>query len=123
MPILNKLSGAFPTALIYITVGTLIDIWTIVLLVFNPPQTEAGNFWVVGFLMTGLALLVIGLLLGRIGRADRTAELALPELTAAAMPVVVPVSPALQEIAPSTSAPSASPFTESPRQDAPMLRI
>jgi hypothetical protein len=113
MPILNKLSGAFPTALIYITVGTLIDIWTMVSLVFNAPQTQAGYFWVMGFLMTGMALLVIGLLLGRIGRADRTAELTLPELTPAAMPVVVPVSPAVQQSA----------LTESPRQDAPMLRI
>jgi hypothetical protein len=112
MPILNKLSGAFPTALIYITVGTLIDIWTIVSLVFNGPQTQAGLFWVVGFLMTGLALLVIGLLLGRIGRADRTAELTLPEVTAveaqaeqngaARMPLVVPVSSAVGGMAPGT---------------------
>ena len=122
MPMLNKLSGAFPTALIYITVGTLIDIWTIVSLVFNAPQTY---FWVVGFLMTGLALLVIGLLLGQFGRTDRTAELAVPEQVAAAVPVplVVPVSPVVQGLVASAPALNGTPVTEAPRQDAPTLRI
>jgi len=111
MPILNRLSGAFPTALIYITVGTLIGIWSIVSLVLNAPETQAGYFWVTGFLMTGLALLVIGLLLGRIGRVDRTAELALPELTTAAapVPVVVPGNLAVQGTVPTTPVPGGSP--------------
>ena len=81
MPILSTPSGAFPIALIYITIGTLIDAWTIVALYFYPPQTAWGNFWVAGFLATGSALLVIGLLLGRIGRAARSAELPPAEVT------------------------------------------
>ena len=82
------------------------EVWTIVSLVFYPPEFRTGYFWVVGFLMTGLALLVIGLLLGQIGRAARTAELPLTEVTPTAvqseqdasvlMPLVVPVSPAVQ---------------------------
>jgi len=84
MAIMNKLSAAVPTSLIYITIGTLIDIWTIVWLVYNPPETNNGNFWIVGFLMTGLALLVIGLFLGQIGRAARSAELPPHEVTPAA---------------------------------------
>lgn len=109
MPILNKLSGAFPAALIYITVGTLIVIWTLVALVFNPPESNTGTFWVVGFLVTGLALLVIGLLLGPIGRAARNAELPPPEVTAAALqaeqnaaaraPMLAPVNPAAPGLA------------------------
>jgi hypothetical protein len=124
MPILNKLSGAVPTALIYITAGTLIDVWTIVSLVFNPPDTHTGYFWAIGFLMTGLALLVIGLLYGQFGRAARTAELAVVEPTAAAAPapVVVLASPAVP--APAASAPAPKgPRVESPRQDAPALRL
>ena len=81
MAILSTPSGAFPVALIYITVGTLIDCWTLVALYFYPPETAWGNFWTVGFLATGTALLVIGLLLGRIGRAARTAELPPEEVT------------------------------------------
>lgn len=83
MPILNKLTGAFPTALIYITAGTLLAVWTIVYWAFNAPATRTGYLWVVGFLMTGLSLLSIGLLLGRIGRAARTAELPPVEVSSA----------------------------------------
>ena len=103
MSILTNPSAAFPTSLIYITVGTLIDIWTIVSLFFYPPSTDWGKFLVVGFLVTGLALLVIGLLLGPIGRAARHAELPPTEVTpavaqteqtaAANPPPVVPIAP------------------------------
>jgi hypothetical protein len=106
MAILTTPSTAFSTSLIYITVGALIDIWTIVSLVFYPPSSEWGHFLVVGFLVTGVALLIIGLLLGPIGRAARHAELPPTEVTAAVVqaeqtaaahpPVVVPLSPAQQ---------------------------
>ena len=109
MPILNKLTGAFPTALIYITAGTLIAIWTLVYWAFNTPETRDGFFWVVGFLLTGLSLLAIGLLLGKIGRAARSAELPPAEVTpaavrseqtAAAHPApVVPVGAAIPQVA------------------------
>ena len=83
MSILTAPSSAFSTSLIYITVGTLIDIWTIVSLLYYPPSTDWGHFLVIGFLVTGIALLVIGLLLGPIGRAARHAELPPTEVTAA----------------------------------------
>jgi hypothetical protein len=84
MSILTSPSGAFPTSLIYITVGTLVDIWTIVSFVFYPPETNWGRFLVVGFMVSGFALLIIGLLLGRIGRAARHAEMPPAEATPAA---------------------------------------
>jgi hypothetical protein len=68
---------------VYITLGTLLDIWTIVAWVFFPPETTWGKFWLVGFCVTGLALLIIGLLLGQIGRAAREAELPPGEVTPA----------------------------------------
>ena len=83
MPILTAPSGAFPISLVYITVGTLIDVWTIVALVYYPPETNWGYFWTVGFLVTGLAILIIGLMLGPIGRAARDAELPPTEVTPA----------------------------------------
>jgi len=83
MAILTSPSGAVPTSLVYITLGTLMDIWTIVAMVYYPPETAWGKFLSVGFLVTGLALLVIGLLLGPIGRAARHAELPPTEVTPA----------------------------------------
>jgi hypothetical protein len=83
MSILTKPSGAFSASLIYITIGTLIDIWMIVSLVFYPPSTDWGHFLVVGFLVSGFAILIIGLFLGPIGRAARHAELPPTEVTAA----------------------------------------
>lgn len=103
MPILNKLSGAFPTALIYITLGTLFTIWTLVTWAFNPPDSRDGYYWIVGFLLTGLALLLIGLFLGQIGRVTQQAGLPPKEVTPAAVesetiaasrtPLIVPASP------------------------------
>jgi hypothetical protein len=106
MAMINKRSGAFPTALVYVTVGTVIGSCTIVSLVFNAPQTQAGYLCAVAVLMTGLALLAMGLLSGRIGRPDGTAELALPELTApaASVPLVVPLNHAVHGMAPTTPA-------------------
>jgi len=83
MSILTTPSKAFPTALVYITVGVLIDIWTVVAWIFYPPETNSGKFWVAGFMVTGFALLLIGLLLGPIGRSARGAELPPKEVTPA----------------------------------------
>jgi hypothetical protein len=83
MPILSKPSGAARTAVIYVTVGALIDVWTVIYWVYlgRHPEghAEGAYYWVYGFFFTGLVLLVIGLALGRIGRAARHAELP-PEL-------------------------------------------
>src|SRR5205823_8454952 len=61
-------------------------------------------YWCFGFFLTGVTLLVIGLALGRIGRAARHAELPPPEVTqaeaqaeqnaAARAPIVAPTNPA-----------------------------
>ena len=118
MSILTTPSGAFPISLIYITVGALIDIWAAVAMFYYPPETNWGHFLLVGFLVTGLALLVIGLLLGPIGRAARHAELPPTEVTAAVSsaeqtaaanpPPVIPATsmPPGEVVVPTTSAPA-----------------
>ena len=83
MSILTTPSGAFPISLIYITLGALIDIWTVVAMIYYPPETDWGRFMVAGSFITGLALLIIGLFLGHIGRAARSAELPPTEVTTA----------------------------------------
>jgi len=103
MQFLTTPSGAFPISLIYITIGALIDIWTVVAMIYYPPETDWGRFLVAGSFITGLALLVIGLFLGHIGRAARNAELPPTEVTnavssaeqtAAANPPAVVTQPA-----------------------------
>jgi hypothetical protein len=117
MSILTSPSSAVSTSLIYITLGTLIDIWTVVSLLYYPPESDWNKFLVVGFLVSGLALLVIGLFLGPIGRAARHAELPPTEVTnavaqaeqiaAANPPVVMPVASVVPELSPPASEPVA----------------
>jgi hypothetical protein len=102
MSILTKPSGAFPAALIYITVGTLVVVWTVISLILYPPASDLGHFLIIGTLVSGVAILVIGLLLGPIGRFARHAEMPPTEVTtavestdqtaAANPPVVIPTA-------------------------------
>jgi hypothetical protein len=76
MWVFNQASTTARTALIYITAGAMLVIWTGVWYLYlhnNPPETNSIYYWCVGLLMTGLTLMVIGFGLGRIGRAARPA--------------------------------------------------
>lgn len=69
-------------ALIYVTVGALIDVWTAVYYFTVARDREITNvtwFWLSGLFLTGLTLIVLGLVLGPLGRAARKAELPPPE--------------------------------------------
>lgn len=91
------------TSLAYITAGTLLDVWVAVwYFAFGRggegPMSNTGWFWVVGLFLTGATLILIGALLGPIGRFARHAELPPVEAThaeavvqteAAQRPVVV----------------------------------
>lgn len=88
MALLSKPSFGPRTAIIYITVGALIDVWTAVwyLAFARPGQgtiTSNTQFWLWGFFLTGLTLILVGLFLGQIGRSARRAELPPPETTPA----------------------------------------
>jgi hypothetical protein len=70
-------------SILYITVGAIIDVWTATyyFFVLRPASAEHADrsqdwFWVAGFFFTGLALLIIGIFLGQIGRAAGKAEVA-----------------------------------------------
>lgn len=76
MPMLSQPSFGPRTALIYVTGGTLIDVWTLVWYFTRAePLSSSGQFWVIGLALTGLTLITLGLLLGRLGRSARAAEL------------------------------------------------
>jgi hypothetical protein len=71
-------------ALIYVTTGALIDVWTAVYYFAygrgkmsdgDPANDNTIWFWTAGFFLTGLVLILLGLFLGQLGRAARKAEL------------------------------------------------
>jgi hypothetical protein len=81
----SSTSPAARISLIYITIGSLIVIWTGVWYLYlhnNPPVvTDAAHlapvfYWVGGLGVTGAVLIVIGLAVGRIGTSARQADVA-----------------------------------------------
>jgi hypothetical protein len=107
MPLLSRPSFSAYAALMYITVGLLTDVWSGIWYWYlrnYEPADSTTWYWCYGFLLTGLALLVIGLLIGPIGRAARHAELPPHEVTpaeartqqeaAARAPMIAPANPA-----------------------------
>lgn len=97
-------------AVVYITVGAIMDVWTILWFDYMRRHGTASDgpyYWCYGFFFTGLTLIIIGLALGRIGRAARHAE-SPPDTTSsnqavrAQQPAVPPagVAPAPPGVAP-----------------------
>jgi hypothetical protein len=83
MMFLNRPSSAARTAVLYITIGVLTDVWSGIwywYLTRHPPTNDVTWFWCYGFLLSGLALAIIGLAIGQIGRSARHAELPPQEL-------------------------------------------
>jgi hypothetical protein len=133
MPILTQPAFGPRTALIYVTVGALIDVWTLVWY-FTRERALTGTeqFWVIGLILTGLTFVLLGLFLGQLGRAARRAEMPPPEVaqaeaniqnTAAANPPAVNAAPVVAggPAAPAVAAPPAPPPGAVPQQ--PTVRI
>src|SRR5262249_8192663 len=64
-------------ALAYVTAGALINVWTVVYFFTRAREGLSNNgwFWLAGFFFSGVTLIVLGLVLGPLGRAARKAEL------------------------------------------------
>jgi len=139
MPILSYPSPAARTAVIYITLGVLTGVWSGIWYFFmrsHPPDADSTWYWCYGFLLTGLALVVIGLAIGRIGRSARHAELPPDEVTttvanteqtaAARAPVIAPVNPAIPAVSVEAGKnplwPEAKPAAPAPPSAAPKHR-
>jgi RsiW-degrading membrane proteinase PrsW (M82 family) len=102
MWLFKQSSPATRSALIYITAGAFVVIWTVVWYVYlnnNPPETNTVFYWATGFLMTGLTMILIGFGLGRISRAAQGAD-----LPSHAVPLVV-MDPQQNGAAPALVAP------------------
>jgi hypothetical protein len=116
MQFLRPTSAPAKTALIYITVGVLTMVWTTVFYLYRANHATDADpvpyYWIGGFMATGLALFVIGLATGQIGRASRPAEATPPAV------VVPPVQTAQAEPANAAPAP-AQPNAAAPVQTNP----
>jgi ABC-type transport system involved in multi-copper enzyme maturation permease subunit len=83
-PILSKPSSAAPTALVFITLGALLTVWSGLWFVYlqnNPPAQKFIYYLDTGFLLSGLVFLAIGFFLGPVARMARQAELPPGEVT------------------------------------------
>lgn len=87
----SKQATSATMAVAYITVGALVDVWSVIWYVYLYRNGASDNLFLVcyGLLFTGIVLMGIGLLLGRIGRASLDAEVA-PTPPVVASPVVTP---------------------------------
>jgi hypothetical protein len=82
MPILTQPAFGPKVALAYVTTGMLIDVWTLVWYFTRDYElSRSQQFWVLGLVLTGLTFIVLGLLLGPLGRQARRAELPPPAET------------------------------------------
>jgi hypothetical protein len=82
--ILSKPSSAAPASIVYITLGSLLTVWSVIWYVYlrnNPPSHQVIHYLCYGFLGTGLVLLGIGFALGPLARMARHAELPPSEVT------------------------------------------
>lgn len=128
MAILSHPAFGPRVALGYITVGSLMDVWTAVwyFTIIRPqggPQSEYTWFWLIGLFLTGLTLVILGALLGPIGQAARRAELPPSEVIAAeaqvqrmaaanphpAVPAAAGVAPTALPAPPAAGVPAAPP--------------
>ena len=96
-------------AILYVTIGTLMIIWAglwyyyFLLPVDNPPVWQ--KFACVGTIFSGIAIVIIGLLFGPIGRDAKAAD---NTVAAATTDAVVPASPAVVQPVGLTALPTAT---------------
>ncbi len=123
MPLLSRPGFGPKAALVYITVGCLLDVWVGVwyFTMVRGAESETPRatwFWLTGLFLTGLSLFVIGVLLGRIGQSARRSELPPGEAVQAEAAIqrdgVMPVAGAVPMVAPPGTAVPVTPVQMAP---------
>src|SRR5262245_34561528 len=104
----TKGSAAARMAVMYITVGILLLVWSGIWWAYmsqHPPAGDGVWYLCYGLLFSGIALTVIGFIMGHVGRAARQADLP-PTVSATPAPGQIQPAPGQQ---PGTMAPMAGP--------------
>jgi hypothetical protein len=114
----SKQATSATIAIIMLTLGALIDVWTVVLYILLQRHDSGHDsfLWCYGLFASGIVLMVVGLAIGRIGRSAIQAETAatpsqivVPTTTAAAVapaaasnvqPIVAPVAQIAPQVPP-----------------------
>jgi hypothetical protein len=110
-------------AIIYITVGALMDVWTVIYFIYLRRHNETDDttfLWVEGFFATGVVLMLIGFGLGWIGRFAKQAEVSAPPPTIntglGAMPAATVTQPVVAAVSTTPAAPAPpAPSISTPR--------
>jgi hypothetical protein len=107
-------SGSARMAVGYITTGILMIVWTGVWMhfLYNNAEKSSQGYWYVasGLMLSGFALLAIGILMGRIGQEAKNADGVAAMPTAAEAVATFP-----QQVAqPAMAAPVAAPVQQMP---------
>lgn len=118
MPVLSKPSAAAKTAVKFITLGALLDVWSGIWFYYmnqHAPKSDVSWYVCLGFLLTGATLVIIGLAIGQIGRAARHAELPPKEVVEAEKAALVsgaqqetPVAPVARVVSTEPVAPAST---------------
>lgn len=97
-----KQATSATTSLIYITLGALCDVWTVVYYYYLTGHngSDTAYLFTYGFFATGTVLMLIGFLVGRIGRSARAAEVAAEQLVVPPAAVPVAATPVPREYVP-----------------------
>ncbi len=92
----------------YITTGSLMAVWTGVYYFYHRQVNgvDAPSMWTTGFFLTGIILVIIGFLVGQIGRSARQAEVM-------AAPTQI-ITPSVAQAPVSTLPPTATPVVNVP---------
>jgi hypothetical protein len=121
-----KQSRSATTALIYLTTGALIDVWTVIYYVYLWRHGGSDTAYLVchGCFFSGLVLLCIGLALGRIGNYAKQAEVGHPPNSVAPIPAtpVSAVPPQTNGVIQQTAPVMAVPPTSAPVMVAPPMQ-
>src|SRR5262245_15600471 len=72
----SKQARSATMAIVYITVGALLDVWSVIYYIYLARESAHPNMFLIcyGLFGSGLVLMIIGMLVGPIGRVARPAE-------------------------------------------------
>lgn len=110
-------SGSATLAIGYITTGVLTVVWTTVWLIYlmsNSVESHGSYYICFGLMTSGVALMVIGILMGRIGQEAKNADGVVPVAGTQEVVPTIAQQAVPQQVMPQQVAPVAAPIQQMP---------